>query len=419
MFVYHARFGEGKLREYKGSGVVVDFPLSQRKTLHSHDECWIAPPLTLRGSVEEGQAATVTNNCPLASARDVSTWLAKQAERECSFYAGQFLQLGVTGARLADVTDEQLCDELCVVCVAHRRSLLRLCRSLDGFLGRYVLKDGPPVYVSAQTCVIRATDKGADDGIPSQSSLPKHRGQASPLGDRSTRALLPSRRRHVVLKCLRSAAAFDNELRARQRLPPAVAVPVLAAYAPAKYIAPNDLAKQELIVTTVALASDAASFDPRLLGQHVLALPCADHIVGDVLRSGATPEATRPCRQQLHALARLLRECELAGVVHGDVNWDNMATHHGKMSLLNFDRSSATGQPLLTGTQTDGCTGGLCPPELAASTLPLHLILLVLLLHLLASAGRTCLIKRVKHMEKELPSRRPEILAAESESEEL
>jgi hypothetical protein len=355
--VYCPRWGEGQLCSHDNAReCVINFDLAGRQTVHAakDGELWVAPATDPERL--SGVAAVVTNNLCLASVDDVHAWLCKQGNRVCELYADQMRCLGLTGQDLVDMTrpegdaDERLQRQYFVSFPAHREILLRHCTALEGFLSRYALQDGPPLHRSQQCCVIRALDRFCGVNLA--------------LGGRSRRGS----HRQVVLKCFHSEQAFEREVMARTRTAGcSVAVPLIRVHVPPPphYSWPIDLECPPQLTAaslTPALVKDSSTFDERLTGSLVLVMECAEYITGNVLRSeaGATLDLHR-AQTELHALASLLGACEEAGVIHGDVCWDNVGMYGGHMKLLDFDHGAAVGENCRF-SQRDGN----CPPELAS-----------------------------------------------------
>lgn len=69
-----------------------------------------------------------------------------------------FDMAGANGKILMHMSDAKLA-ELGIRDEGHITSVLNRCCALKGFLGRYIIEEGPPIYESKDTRVIRALDR--------------------------------------------------------------------------------------------------------------------------------------------------------------------------------------------------------------------------------------------------------------------
>ena len=357
--VYFRRFGEGRLWHYDSYNMNIDFDISGSKTVSIASGDVLASPAsdvaTQLPIWEErgGQASVVRRNLRLARAEDVAAWMAKQTGgdgRVCEFYAGVLYRAGVNGKMLTELTEHKLA-ELDMMDEGHIAAVLTRCLGLKGFLSRYVIEEGPSIYESKETRVIRALDR--------LSSASGRRGMGQ----------------QVALKIVVSASAFEQELRARSLLGSGAAVPLLRVHVPSKYTWPPGTTAPSILqrtgsgsgsgsgsACTADLDEDSSQLDARLGGQFVFVFECADFNLESFFSSQSKkgPVDLSEARDVLSAAASRLRQCEEGGFIHGDASLSNFVSKSGRLLLVDFDLSQSLGDS--RGAFQRGC----CPPEVAA-----------------------------------------------------
>ena len=340
--VYSSRYGEGSLFDFDSLSLNIDFDISGSKTIPisavaaAHDPedqpdtseteevLLISPAVLTQPPVWEqrgGQSSTVRRNPRVARAEDVAAWMVKQGAtglgsqkdgRVCEFYAGVLYRRGVNGKMLISMTETTLA-ELGMLNEGHIAAVFNRCVALKGFLSRYIVEEGPSIYESKETRVIRALDR--------LSSASGRRGMGQ----------------QVALKLLNSPTAFERELRARSQLASGVAVPLLRVHVPSRYRWPPGSTVPPILTDlsrTADLDTDSSVLDKRLGGQYVLVFECADFNLETFFSSQSKkgPVDLPEARDVLSAAASRLQQCEAAGLVHGDVSLANFVSKSGTRS---------------------------------------------------------------------------------------
>ena len=298
---------------------------------------------------------------------DICTWLYVHPDPRfksiCRLYTGLFGFSGVDGEKLNGIftaEDEDgrskevisLLNELHIDVRWHRQALIQVLTGLSGFLGRYLLDNGPPIHASEMTRVFAAEDR-------------KQRRRDGSY-------------KQVVLKCMRNKESFDREIRTNRKSSKNAVVPLIRWEEP----------KQDLLIRTTTshrlecdqqptqeLSEQGASVHSLNFAMlqeefpYVLVMERGERSLHDACQhESLAGHDAMIIRSAFRDVLTCVESLHRSKVVHGDLKQRNIlrytrqtSTEHSTQWILcDMDGSAPFGMPV--GAKS---SSGYAPPELA------------------------------------------------------